>query len=105
LPQGGHLHLHPPRGGVCPFIRGKIPGTLFGSINMLGVCRGTTWAVQTAQYIHIGAAKSIGTALFTTNLGYLKKISTFSFRIIYFRMFRIRMFKKKFEKSFLWPYF
>ncbi len=46
----------------------------------------------TVGAIYIGAAKSIGAALFAAILGHLKKtFSTFSFRIIYFRMSRIRI--------------
>jgi hypothetical protein len=58
----------------------------------------------TVQYI--GAAKSIGAALFAPILEHKKTVSTFSFRIIYFRMLRIRIFKKNSEKVLFWgPYF
>ncbi len=57
----------------------------------------------TVGAIYIGAVKSIGAALFAAILGHLKKtFSTFSFRIIYFRMLRIRILKINSEKVFFW---
>ncbi len=64
--------------------------TSFGSTQYLpsvGVWKYTVGA------IYIGAVKSIGAALFTAILGHLKKtFSTFYFRIIFFRLLRIRVF-------------
>jgi hypothetical protein len=58
--------------------------------------------LQSERYTYIGATKGIGVALFATILGHLKKtFSTFSFRIIYFRMFRIIIFKKCWKKFFV----
>ncbi len=55
----------------------------------------------TVGAIYIGAAKSIGAALFAAILGHLKKtFSTFFYRIVYFRMLRIRILKKNLEKVF-----
>ncbi len=59
----------------------------------------------TVGAIYIGAAKSIGAALFAAVFGHLKKTFLF-FIIIYCRMLRIRILKKKLGKSFFWgPYF
>jgi hypothetical protein len=56
---------------------------------------------STVGSINIGATKSIGTALFAAILGYLKEtFSTFSLRMIYFRMLRIRIYIKNFENFF-----
>jgi hypothetical protein len=61
---------------------------------------------HTVGAIYIGAAKSIGAALFAAILGHLKKtFATFSVRIIYFRMLRIRIYKKNSEKVFFWSLF
>jgi hypothetical protein len=66
-----------------------------------------SFLTTTVGAIYIGAANSIGAALFAKILEHLQQILlTFSFRIIYFRMLRIRIFFKKRKKYFLLgPYF
>jgi hypothetical protein len=65
-----------------------------------------TWAVEdTVGAIYIGAAKSIGAALFAAILGHLKKLFRLFFRKIYFRMLRIRILKKIRKFFFVGPYF
>ncbi len=59
------------------------------------------WNTNSWCDIYIGAAKGIGAARFAEILGHLKKtFLTFSFRIIYFRMFRSRVLKKSLKKFF-----